>query len=124
MALGPHVTISASGVVEVIPNGRGKAPPATDFTPLAVWLRELAVFNALRQLRPFVLHRRRKAFRLWRQAVRSVRFEQARTRLVACHFMADMAVAPALVAVWRILHDAYHGNLSFTDTVQEVRCSL
>jgi hypothetical protein len=120
-ATGPHVTISASGVVYVTPGASSAAQPTTEFTPLAVWLRELAAFNALRQLRVFVLYRRRKAFRTWHCTVRHLRRERACNRLRESLFMAHPSIAPLIMDVRRNLHDAYQCPLTFFPLTKTVR---
>ena len=95
-----HYTMSASGVVHV--HGGGEAP---EFIPLGTWLRELSVYNLMRQLRVFRLYLPRKMFRIWRNAAHRNAFDRARERLEASFFFAKPLFCTALMDAKRHVHE-------------------
>lgn len=77
-----HFTISAAGVVHVVPG------EVAEFTPLGEWLRERTLYGLLRRLLFFRRFRERKTFGAWRRWVAAVRFSRVRARLAARLFVA------------------------------------
>lgn len=106
-----HYTMSASGLVHVAPSATPGAPPDTEFLPLTTWLRELSVYNVMRQMRVFALHRARKSFATWRNHTHAAVFRRARAAIQARLFYAKPAFATLIMDVRRHAHDACSAGL-------------
>jgi hypothetical protein len=85
----------------------------TEFTSLGQWLREMSVYNLMRQMRVFKLYLRRKMIRIWRNAAHARAFARVRERLDANLFFAKPIFLTLIMEAKRHVYDIYKcSNLS------------
>eukprot|EP00898_Chlorokybus_atmophyticus_P003847 jgi/Chlat1/4463/Chrsp29S04567 len=102
-----HFTLSASGVVRVVPpqhnnnntphNPHHHTPTSSEFTPLGEWVREKSLFGVLRRMRFFKHYLVDKMFRIWHKGVRN--------RLTRRLFLAKPTFCGALMELRGLVHD-------------------
>jgi len=86
-----YYTMSSSGLVHVAPN------TASEFTPLAEWMRQSTNFNMLRSIRFYKYYLHTKAFNLWRSSVRFKLYLQQRTKIQDSLFLAKESFCDPLL---------------------------
>ena len=82
-----YYTMSSAGLVHVAPN------TASEFTPLAEWMRQSTNFNMLRSIRFYKYYLHTKAFNLWRNNVRYKLYCNQRKKIQSKLFLAKVSVA-------------------------------
>jgi hypothetical protein len=98
--------MSASGLVHVRPGEAPADASSTEFIPLGAWLREAAVYNVMRQMRVFRMHRIRKAFRTWRNHTHAAVVQRMRSAIQRRLFYAKPQFTSLLMDVRRHVHGA------------------
>lgn len=94
-----YYTVSASGVVRVVPN------EPSEFQSLAEWMHQAASFNILRSIGFFKHYLVTKTFRMWRSNVRHSLYCQQRKRLADSLFLARPSFCAPLLDAARLMHD-------------------
>lgn len=117
-----YYTMSASGLVLVTPRLAPDQPSASEFIALGSWLREMSVFNAMRQMRVFKLYLHRKMYHIWRNKAHAAVVQ--RVRLAVCErlFFAKPAFVTLLMDARRLIHDACTSPLMPFEGPRQVRC--